>query len=303
MPEFATYEEMYKSSLEKETLSILDSYSETKMYYDIYKQENSAKEPNYTDFSKKWLPKYLDNIHFMKLALHTLTEVDIMKIASQNQNFDNIIEDDKATNSKENAVNTVIEFLKLKIENPDLKKIIVVSEWQYLLRQVLTTQKVITDISMIQKFLNTNNIDNSEKIADNEWNELLKNISLSKNTVKEIIELQNQAKNKGIQNFEKMEILGYPANNEKDIALSCKNISSFINILSTDFGKIQIYQKDTGGYSIPKSNSQLELFDDLFSNIIINQETKKTLKDYLIEEYQKKLEKEEKTVNNNEKRS
>ena len=90
---------------------------------------------------------------------------------------------------------------------------------------------------------------------------------------------------------------------EKDIALSCKNISSFINILSTDFGKIQIYQKDTGGYSIPKSNSQLELFDDLFSNIIINQETKKTLKDYLIEEYQKKLEKEEKTVNNNEKRS
>ena len=283
LPEFTSYEEMYKNSIEKERVFILNQSSEKQKYYDIYKKEKKETEANETDFSEKWLPEYLDNNHFKKLALHSLTEVDIMKIASKNLNLQKIIEDREATNSKENAVNTVIEFLKLKLENPNLKNIIVVSEWQYLLRQVLTTQKVVKDISIIKQFINHNNITDIEKIEDNKLDELSNTISLPQNTIKQIIELQKQATDKGITDFESIDILAYPADKEKNVVLSSENISSFTEILSTDCGKIQDYKKDTGNYSIPKTHCQADLFNELFPNIIVG---KKTLSEYLIDEYQ-----------------
>ncbi len=53
--------------------------------------------------------------------------------------------DEHSKNSKENAEYTVEKFIDLRNENPELKRLVVISDWPYLLRQLLTTQKSMID--------------------------------------------------------------------------------------------------------------------------------------------------------------
>ena len=168
-PKYQNYDEMYDDFLnEKVNKSKNCSAKELKDLYNIYRNEKLKEHKKTPGFQKwykkykknssigipfyKWLKTYYDRQHYEDLVLRNITEVDLMKIKlnhlSEEQVCSKIIEDKKATNSAENAINTVKEFIKLKQKNPELKQLIVISEWQYLLRQVLTTQKAAKDLGL-----------------------------------------------------------------------------------------------------------------------------------------------------------
>lgn len=163
-PTFKSYDEMYDNYLNKKIES-KKSGKELRPLYNMYRTEKGKNKESVIGFNHwykkykknnsigkpffKWLKDYYDKEHYEELVMRKVTEVDLMEIKLGNlakeELFSKIIEDKKATNSAENAVNTVEEFSKLKEKNPALKKLIVISEWQYLLRQVLTTQKAAND--------------------------------------------------------------------------------------------------------------------------------------------------------------
>ena len=168
-PKYKNYDDMYDDFLnEKVSKTKNCSAKELKDLYNIYRNEKikeHKKTPGFQNWYKKykkntsigvpffkWLKAYYDKQHYEELVLRNITEVDLMKIKlnhlSEEQVCSNIVEDKKATNSAENAINTVKEFIKLKEKNPELKQLIVLSEWQYLLRQVLTTQKAAKDLGL-----------------------------------------------------------------------------------------------------------------------------------------------------------
>lgn len=174
-----SYEEMYDAHINEKINEIMKSKERMKIFYGIYKDEintNTNEANRVNDVARKyeklnnefeewynmyqndkksardfldWLYIYFDNKYIENIIIHSITEVDLMKIElqkiSNQKESPIIIEDRKATNSLENAENTVEAFEELRKNNPDLKKLIVVSDWQYLLRQVLTTQKVAQD--------------------------------------------------------------------------------------------------------------------------------------------------------------
>lgn len=168
-PKYKSYDEMYDDYLNEKVNKLKhNSAKELRTLYNIYRIENSKKHKKAPGFQKwykkykkntsigipffKWLKTYFDRQHYEELVLRTITEVDLMQIKlghlSENQVCSKIIKDKKATNSAENAQNTIKEFIKLKEKNPELKQLIVISEWQYLLRQVLTTQKAAKDLGL-----------------------------------------------------------------------------------------------------------------------------------------------------------
>ena len=165
VPNFKSYDEMYSDFLNKKIEDVKKSDDDLKSFYEIYKAEKEKNLEQTADFDEwhnqykmnnnsgqqffQWLEAHFDSQHFENLIVHNVTEVDLMNIEwkklSEEQIFSKIVEDTKATNSAENAINTIEEFQKLREQNPNLKKLIVISEWQYLLRQVLTTKKIAKD--------------------------------------------------------------------------------------------------------------------------------------------------------------
>ncbi|MBQ3408778.1 MAG: hypothetical protein IJH12_06225 [Clostridia bacterium] len=150
LPEFKNYDEMYSAHINKKvdkvmnnSLHVLQHYYSKYCEYCIKKDLNAGIMDTGNNEFRAWLYKYFDNKFRLDQIVHGITEVELMqlvmkKISIPTESLD-IIEDKKALKTPENADNTIEEFLKLKKKNPKLKKIIVVSDWQYLLRQVLTT--------------------------------------------------------------------------------------------------------------------------------------------------------------------
>ena len=177
---FNNYDEMYNQWIVDNIEKISDSKDSLKEYYLKYRKENSSEEEkaskNQDEISKRyeqdfekwyeeyeqdkdsgmpffdWLYGHLDTEHRISEIIHGVTEVELMQLVMKQGNISEktkkVIEDRQATNTAENAENTIKEFLKLREENPNLKRLIVISDWNYLLRQVLTTKKAAEDAGL-----------------------------------------------------------------------------------------------------------------------------------------------------------
>ena len=177
---FNNYDEMYNQWIVDNIEEIRDSKDSLKEYYLKYRKENSSEEEKASkdqdeifksyeqDFEKwyeeyeqdkdsgmpffDWLYGHLDTEHRISEIIHGVTEVELMQLVMKQGNISEktkkVIEDREATNTAENAENTIKEFLKLREENPNLKRLIVISDWNYLLRQVLTTKKAAEDAGL-----------------------------------------------------------------------------------------------------------------------------------------------------------
>ena len=114
---FSTYDQMYKNYIEQKINEIINSNVSRQEYYKIYEEQKISGQ----EFDK-WLYDYLDNQYIIDQIIHTLTEVDIMKIELEGLEWEEkskvkkdelrIIEDKKATHTRDNAENIIIEFLK-----------------------------------------------------------------------------------------------------------------------------------------------------------------------------------------------
>lgn len=118
--------------------------NEKEKYEEIQRQRNQ----NSVNFDE-WLKSYVEHEYIKDTIIHGLTEVEAIQLDwnqyESKKTIPDVIEDRKATNTNENAVNTIEEFLKLREKNPEIKDLIVISDWQYLLRQMLTTRKAARD--------------------------------------------------------------------------------------------------------------------------------------------------------------
>ncbi|MBR2786455.1 MAG: hypothetical protein IKD76_03050 [Clostridia bacterium] len=128
-------------------------------------QKEKLNERGNEEFYKWLVDRFVENN-----VLHSITEADVMLLEWKKkdatkiladlmsrklneikvENSDviedektKIIMDKKATNSAENAENTIEEVKKIRKENPEknIDKLVVVSDWRFLIRQYLTTQK------------------------------------------------------------------------------------------------------------------------------------------------------------------
>lgn len=126
-----------------------------KMYHDpifcnyaesLYKKENKDSNLSFSD----WMDEYF-SIMLSNYILNKITESEIMQILwnrnLEAQNIDTILESN-SSDTRDNARYSINKFLERKKENPKLDTLIVINEWPYLQRAVLTTKKIAKDMGV-----------------------------------------------------------------------------------------------------------------------------------------------------------
>lgn len=118
----------------------------------MYKEQ--VKDANQIDF-KTWFKQYIKNIFVRQFILNRCTESDFMQII-----WDKVYNKDGKIKSKtiregksfvtcENAENC----LQILQKYPDISNLIVINEWPYLLRAILTTKKVADRLGSIVRIM------------------------------------------------------------------------------------------------------------------------------------------------------
>lgn len=135
------FKEEYRKNINDIYTLLINNLKTNENMKKLYEQEETAQT------YEEWLYNWVENYVISQYILNNMTEADFMEIDwisnyKGNLKSSNIIKDGKSNDTSENARNTIEEFVKLKSQNPKLNKLIVVTEWPYLLRQVLTTKKM-----------------------------------------------------------------------------------------------------------------------------------------------------------------
>lgn len=143
------YAGMYNKYIQSKYYEIINSEELRAKYESIFAKE----EQNENSFDI-WLKEYIENEYIKNAIIHELTEVEAMQLEwnqYKSKNYStksNVVEDRQSANTNENAVHTIEEFIKLRKNHPEIKDLIVISDWQYLMRQLLTTKKAAHEMGM-----------------------------------------------------------------------------------------------------------------------------------------------------------
>ena len=144
------------------------SFNKLEYYYALYWNENKNNGKKVPAFSpsvrndmtfRRWLEKRIYREKHIDYIAENMTEAELMDLlhkrnSEPNQeetpvdsktSSPNIYLDKKSTNTRENADETLKILREIIEKKPGIKKLIVISDWQYLLRQVLTTKRAIAD--------------------------------------------------------------------------------------------------------------------------------------------------------------
>lgn len=142
------------------------TFSKLEYYYALYWHENNNKRMRVPAYSpkvtgdlqfRKWLAKYIKRERHIEYITENITEAELMELLhkrsklhkhadSENGQPSNIYLEQRSTNTRENADETLKILQEIMEQKPGVKKLIIISDWQYLLRQVLTTKKAIADL-------------------------------------------------------------------------------------------------------------------------------------------------------------
>ncbi len=140
------------------------AYHRLEYYYAVYFNENKnngisvpgffptsvRKDPKFI----KWLEKRIYREKHIDYIAENITEAELMEMLHEKnkpeypedqQGNSNIYLECNSTNSRENADETLKILQQIIAKNPGIKKLIVISDWQYLLRQVLTTKRALAE--------------------------------------------------------------------------------------------------------------------------------------------------------------
>ena len=138
------------------------SFNKLEYYYALYWNENNNNGVKVPGFSpsvrndmtfRRWLEKRIYREKHIEYIAENMTEAELMyllrkrnKDSNQEESHkDSLYLDKKSTNTRENADETLKILREIIDKKPEIKKLIVISDWQYLLRQVLTTKRAIAD--------------------------------------------------------------------------------------------------------------------------------------------------------------
>ena len=137
-----------RDNKEEGKTDIKDIIQESKEMYGVLKDKPD-------EFYRGEFFKWIINNSVEKAVLRSVTEADVMqneweKYESKSRSNPAIIEDKKATNTAENAINTIDEVKKVIKSGKDIKEVIVISDWKFLLRQYLTTKKKAEEIDNLE---------------------------------------------------------------------------------------------------------------------------------------------------------
>lgn len=140
--DFDEYINKYIDDIMEEYMQKMMEDNQVEEYFmKMYKDQ--VKDVNEIDF-KNWLKQYIKDIFIRQFILNRCTESDFMQIIwdkvynKDGKNKSKTIREGKSFVTCENAENC-IQILQ---EYPDINNLIVINEWPYLLRAVLTTKKV-----------------------------------------------------------------------------------------------------------------------------------------------------------------
>lgn len=143
------YDEAFEEIVTRNVGKIKSSEKKNREYYEIYCEKQKETNGDSTEINQAgfdaWLFDRVVDEYRAHQVMYSVTEAEIMDVLLSETQIDrkalNVFLDIKATHSGLNAVNTVNQFIEWRKTNPKLKRIVVVSNWQYLLRQVLATKK------------------------------------------------------------------------------------------------------------------------------------------------------------------
>ena len=143
------YDEAFEEIVTRNVGKIKSSEKKYREYYGIYCEKQKETNGDSTEINQAgfdaWLFDRVVDEYRANQVMYSVTEAEIMDVLLSETQIDrkalNVFLDMQATHSGLNAVNTVNQFIEWRKTNPKLKRIVVVSNWQYLLRQVLATKK------------------------------------------------------------------------------------------------------------------------------------------------------------------